>query len=163
MKLSLTERIILYNQYKILSKLDQESSDHYNQHCTILECGYELLYDQLKEPFDATGLTRDECREVMDILDMFRSISNALKRLPSDSKVQKSSLKFHGFDGNEEGMRYPFAVFLIREQGRWQELELPDLNSHFPVLDRYREMLARWKQSGDKHDLTEEDLVRIGG
>jgi len=48
-------------------------------------------------------------------------------------------------------------------EGRYKELGLGsgDFNSHFPMLDRYRAMLAEWKRSADPARLMSDDIVRI--
>jgi len=75
--------------------------------------------------------------------------------------IDATELSFEGFDGNNEGRHYAYTLFVINDQGRWAESKKPDLNSHMPMLDRYRSMLKRWRQSADKHQLSKDDVVRI--
>jgi len=46
--------------------------------------------------------------------------------------------------------------------GKYQELDRGDnFNSHRPMLDRYRQMLAEWKKSAKTYELTKDDTIRI--
>lgn len=163
MKLSVFERLSLRNQYLLLAKLYPSEAQHYEQCCKIVEYGYELLYQNLTTAIDEEGVDHDDCREVIDILEMFRMLGNAEKLLPADSPIDREDLKFGGFDGNDEGPQFSLASFLIKDQGRWQESKIDDLNSHGPKLKTYRQMLERWKASEDRHHLTSEDVARIVG
>lgn len=58
MELSKYERLVLANQYKILSLLDSSNAADHDRICEALEQGFPLVYEELfkQEIFD--GLTR---------------------------------------------------------------------------------------------------------
>jgi uncharacterized protein YfbU (UPF0304 family) len=158
MILTKVERLILYNQFRILEKLDPDSARYSQQACDILQGGYTLEYDSLVQM--GNEVPEDTSREVVEILQMYRDLKNASLRLPAGSFDGKQA-DFKGFDGNEEGEHHAYATFMIEDQGKWMESKGLDLNSHWPMLDRYRPMLEAWKQSSEKHKLTVQDVTRI--
>ena len=160
MDLDLKDRIILANQYRILEKLNPDEADHYAQNVKILESGYALDYARFGEHF-SEEMSVDDCREVRDILDMYRSLKNAYSELTDKNGIDPTDWDFRGFDGNDEGSQFSYASFLIEVQGRWRESKIPDINSHWPTLNRYRRMLKEWHASEEKHSLTGEDVRRI--
>ena len=159
MQLTKLERLILVNQFTILEKLDPQAAKASKEACEILRDGYTLEYDTLVSGFD-TEVSEDKCTEVRDILDMYRALQNALRELPAGSVPAKDTT-FQGFDGNEEGEHHAYAQFLIEVQGKWAESKNAPLNSHRPMIQRYRAMLREWKQSADKWHLTVEDVGRV--
>jgi uncharacterized protein YfbU (UPF0304 family) len=158
MQLTKLERLLLANQFRILGRLDP-SSAAYKEACEVLESGFALEYGELVSNFDS-DLSEEKCREVRDILEMFRALQNALHQLPPGS-VKAHDVTFQGFDGNEEGAQHAYARFLIETQGKWRESKIPDLNAHWPRLGAYRAMCNAWHASADKWHLTVEDLERI--
>ncbi|MCB2214394.1 YfbU family protein [bacterium] len=167
MKLSRTERWIISNQLQLLALLDPEQREYYEQSQKILENGYEGLYEDCINyiyPDDET-FSIEKSRLVIDILDMFRSINNTLSRLEETDGLDIDSLKFSGFDGNEEADYMLFAKFFCTEfdGGRFSELVegLNSFNTHWPVLESYIRMLEAWNSCPNKHKLTKDDLFQI--
>jgi len=88
-------------------------------------------------------------REVANILDMWRIIEASYNDLtPSDKKriAQEAqpfgkNVAFRGFDGNNEDEHFSIARFMINDLERFEEFNGRDLNSHTPMLKRYRRML----------------------
>lgn len=160
MQLTKVERLILFNQYQILEKLDPaEYGKHCKEMCEILENGYTLDYQDLfANIYDE--VSQEICREVRDVLDMYRALKKAYTKLP-EGTVTAADVAFHGFDGNEESKHFAYATFLIETQGKWEESQGDPINSHWPMLGRYRRMLESWKESPNKWDLTVEDVKRI--
>lgn len=162
MELTLTikDRLILANQYQILELLDNKQSKYYANLQTILMRGYVGHYSELVTAFNEDQLTAEQCAEVRDILQMYRMLGNAYKELSDKTGIDPEHIKFAGFDQNEEPTHYSYASFLIEDQRRWQEAA-GDINSHFPNLVTYRDMLREWKASKHPHELTREDVLRI--
>lgn len=174
MQLSLETRWILANQYRLLEESASEATrDDYRNAVTILENGYELEYETLIPAF--TGpMSEQECLEVYDILEMHSDLHFAHQKLGEGSGVDKD-VRFPGFDGNEEARTLSYARFLIERLGKWEELAPAlgfGLNSHTPMLDRYRRMLMVWRQCRSDRDqehaldpggspLTAEEIKRI--
>jgi uncharacterized protein YfbU (UPF0304 family) len=161
LKLSRVERLILVNQFKILQRLDPQEAKAYERWSEILENGYELEYgDIFRHVYEGT-LSDEQSREVMDILDMHRALERAYDALEDKAGIEEYGVRFSGFDGNNETDQFGYLRHL-RETGRWTEFKLrDDGNSHMPTLGRYRAMLAVWRTTRDKHELTKDDVSRI--
>jgi uncharacterized protein YfbU (UPF0304 family) len=86
---------------------------------------------------------------VFDTLDMWRLIEDAYAgfsatekaRIDKEVDAHAKSLKFIGFDGNNEGEYMRIARFLIEKIGLYQEFKGRDLNSHWPMVELYDQMI----------------------
>jgi uncharacterized protein len=165
MKLTPAERWILSNQFSILERLNPDDAEHYRNVREAIECGYETDYDTYS-PHIYTGAdvtTEEESMEVIEILAMFDALKQSYKGLSDKSGIDESRIQFHGFDGNTEGKQMAYArYFCSLDGGRFTDLDRGDnFNSHMPVLDWYRRMLAAWNASTDKYHLRKSDIERI--
>ena len=163
MKLTDIERLILINQFSIRKAV--EKNDDYDHLIKILTDGYELFYGDLVSHLSA--VPEDECRFVLDVLDMYRAIDDYKRANPKDMEVAELPWSsFPGFDGNNEAHLLGFAQFLIEDQEKFQEQrerkhETDGFNSHMPTVDIYRRMLAIWQGFGGRFKLTREQVVAI--
>ncbi|MFA0289702.1 MULTISPECIES: YfbU family protein, partial [unclassified Vibrio] len=164
MKLDKKERLALVNQFLILEKLYPEEADYYAQHRQAISEGYELHYDWIYENL-WEGLSKEECRRVLDILDMYRTIHFSAKKCADTTVKEHYWLKFPGFDGNEESSYMAYCRYFIVDLERYDELrygqEIPDLNSHMPTLDKYDAMLSVWEGFGKPHTLGADKILLI--
>lgn len=163
LKLSLKDRVILANQYRILEMLDKESAEQYARNREIVESGYQRAYAWLVEQFSPDGLSDEECGEVYDILDMHRRLGFEYVKLSDKNGIDASELRFIGFDGNNESSYLAFHQFLA-QQKKW--VEVPPENSHSPTLDMYRRMLevfrtVQKKRSWDKAEIQKIVAARV--
>ncbi|MCH7610514.1 MAG: YfbU family protein [Chloroflexi bacterium] len=164
MELTRAERWILVNQMRILENLYPDEAEHLATTRTILERGYELHYGEQAQDIYERTLTEQESREVIDIMSMYERMNWAYESLEDDDKaaIDKGDIKFRGFDGNSGSGRLEYAQFYAEEMDRFKDLERPhDFNSHSSVIDMYRRMLEEWEASGNKWELTKEDIERI--
>ena len=123
-----------------------------------------FTYGERAHEINERTLTSAECEEVLDILSMYQRMNRTYEALSDNDKasIDKSDLRFPGFDGNSGSGRLYYAKFFIEEYGRYEDLEgPPDFNSHSAVIDMYRRMLEEWEASGNKWELTKEDIERI--
>jgi uncharacterized protein YfbU (UPF0304 family) len=162
-KISLTERLILINQYETLVRLDEDNHSYHEQKAEILRRGYTGLYHDL---FDGISeeVSEDVTKEVHDILSMFRTIENSIGSLPAEQQQQlnQSKLSFSGFDANNDD-HYHQAKFMIQEQGLYDEYAEHDINSHTrSSLPRYQRQYALFQQLHESmQDLTFEQLKQL--
>jgi uncharacterized protein YfbU (UPF0304 family) len=146
------ERLQLVNQYAILEKLDPENADHWAECKQILREGYTLLYHKIFDPI-WDELSREDCKYVMDVLDMYHALKLSFERLQEKEGIKVNEVKFPGFSGNEESHLLCFARKL-KTEGRWQSvLENGDLDSHFPTTFRYPPMMEKWKAVEEAYGL----------
>jgi uncharacterized protein YfbU (UPF0304 family) len=164
MELTENERLIISNQLLILEKLDPDEADGYQRQRKAVEEGYALHYGDLAAHL-YTELPAEDCREVLDILDMYRAMANAVRSLGMPLAVDGWSTAFPGFDCNEEERQHSYAQYLLGDLGRFRELsdgaEHLDLNSHSPMLPRYRRMLALWRSYPKRLELSESQVRQL--
>jgi len=162
-KLTYTERLILANQFKILSIIDEDNSDGHKYCEDIVTHGYEGFYDELY-----TGIynptPQEICTETFDILDMYRGIENSVAGLnESDKKkLDLERIEFKGFDANNDS-HYGFMSFLVERADRYDEYKGKYINSHTAsTLDKYRRMLKVFNTFGsDRNNMTGDHLKKL--
>jgi uncharacterized protein YfbU (UPF0304 family) len=94
-------------------------------------------------------LTREDQDFVKDVLELF----DALQRAGTAGQIaerEQPALLFPGFCGNYEG-KYLAYFDWLREQRMFRYVKLAnpeDTNSHFPMIEPYRRMVAAWETLG---------------
>jgi hypothetical protein len=155
--LTLKERVNLANQFEILAAVTKTAeAETYRRYVTALRQGYEAHYREIVEVF-ADPLSREDCIETMDILAMYSDLLYSYDRLSDQASVERSDVLFPGFDGNYEGARWRYVRYLFDDDKFSSVKEASkghDFNSHVPVLDGYRRMLAVWR----KHRPTQQPM-----
>lgn len=165
MKLSKKDRVILINQYKLLAALNKDEEAHYRELIGILENGYEIFYSMVDE-WVSDEMPRAEGKFVLDILDLYRAIEDVKRSSKSNELTNHSYAFFRGFDGNNETEHMGFCRFLIDKQGKFQEqqqyfLKNDHLNSHVPMIGKYKRMLDVSATIPDLWSMTVQDALRI--
>lgn len=122
-----------------MAESDYETSD-YERRAEVFQRGYEYDYQA------ALGTLGDpmperESNEVHRILQMFCVIAMSTRDPADLSEDAVRMLTSDGFDGNEESAQYAYVQHYV-ETGRYSELRGGPLNSHMPMLGRYRRMLS---------------------
>lgn len=178
------ERLFLSNQLEILknqllimnkiSGIDDSSIDvsYYENQIRALREGYELHYgDVFEDIYD--GLTYDECRLVLDILEMYRGITYsflALKRADKLVRLSDESIMFAGFDLNTETKYYSYAKYFLIDLDRYDEIKQIvgpnyDFNSHTSLtMPKYKRQLVVWqsfRSLENRYKMTEEQIIKI--
>lgn len=164
MELSKKERLAFIYQLRALEALYPDEAAEMANHRTALENGYALHYDWMTEQL-SDGLSEEECREVLDVLDMYRAITFSLSKLVDDDPLRSHhSAKFRGFDGNNEGSRRSYVRYFIIDLERYEELkdgDYPSFNSHTPMIDRYKRMLEAWRPYRSNFELSRPQISSI--
>lgn len=146
-------RLILLNQFEILSKLEPEEN-YYSRCRDILQNGYEYLYSDIKKHISDPMPSKDG-EFVFDVLQMYREITTSYNRLKDKEGLTEEDIAFQGFDGNEEVKYYLFTCFLIEDDNRFIELkENPyfSLNSHCDKIHEYSRMLNVWQTNFNRYN-----------
>jgi hypothetical protein len=164
-KLDIKERLQLSFQLKILEKLYPEEEEYYANHRKAIEDGYELHYSWIAENI-SEGLSTEECKEVLDILDMYMAMYISFLALKNPQKLSIDSIIFPGFDGNNETMRMLYTKYIIEELNRFEEIQKltkGEYNSHTEMIPTYKNMLEKWNQFPfeESHSLNEEQLLDL--
>ena len=166
MNLTKKERLSFIYQLRILEALYPDDADHYAKNRTALEEGYTYHYDWMGEHL-WDELSEDQCREVIDILDMYSEIAWGLQNIKDDDEIKNHHLsRFMGFDGNNETHLMAYTRYFVVDLDRFSILkrnEYPYFNSHCPMLDTYRAMLERWRAMGSPHSMRREQIANLLG
>lgn len=164
-KLTRAERLILFNQYEILERLDPKREKRYSAAKEALSSGYELAYPWYMSHITDAPMSSESCREVLYILSMFDAVQVALRHGTSLSEKEAEALRFIGFDGNDETEQMAFAIFLTEDENKFPSLETGSdgMNSHCPTMLRYRAMLHEWQEMGKPMTPTDDQLRRLAG
>lgn len=178
--LSLKDRLILANQYEILSQLtdDDHESNFYENLRDVFANGYSLHYSLATEWFPSE-MSNEECRFVHDVLNMYRGLY--FSRENNDEikdSIEERKVLFKGFDLNDdqESRYYSFCKFLVENLGKYEEIKelielgkIESLNSHGsgPSMVKLKRMLEKTKEMdearNERHDLyfTKEEVEEI--
>jgi len=164
MELSKRERLILANQFEILAALYPELKEEYCKKKEMVETGYPLELENMFDGVLENKMERTECLEVREILTMYNDIQWSYENLNNSDKkkIDDGKINFRGFDPHESE-HYNYADFHLRT-GVLSKDFLPkrsgDLNTHEPVLSKYRKMLTNWKSISDRKpkNLTAEQI-----
>jgi uncharacterized protein YfbU (UPF0304 family) len=163
MQLSLKERLMLANQFKILEALYPNEAETYATYRTAVEDGYEAEYGRIEERFESR-LSKEACKEVWDILDMYRALQSAYQQLDDKGDISPQDVVFDGFDGNDkvENSLMGYARYIVDDLGRYDSLQRSaSMNSHILRLNHYRAMFKEWEDAGKSWYLTLERMKRI--
>ena len=166
MELTKKERLAFIHQLRILEALYPDEASYFAQNRTALENGFALHYDDMSETLN-DEMSVEQCREVLDILDMYRAITFGLGKLDKSDALREHPLaKFRGFDGNHEGQLMAYVRYFIVDLDRYEELrqgKLPSFNSHMRMLQTYQCMLDRLRVLDRKFELSRDDIAAVLG
>lgn len=163
MEMTNAQRLILSNQYYLMSQMDPENSAKYQRLQTIVERGYELQMRELNKEFGC--LTEAECREIIDIMEMYHAMQESNKMLADEERkeVDQRRLQFLGFDIASEAQIVHYVRFLTDSEGLYPQFDKADhhFNSQMPMLDKYRRMLTSWRNCPRQYHLCATELSQI--
>ena len=163
MEMTNAQRLILSNQYYLMSQMDPENSAKYQRLQTIVERGYELQMRELNKEFGC--LTEVECREIIDIMEMYHAMQESNKMLAEDERKEgdQRRLQFLGFDIASEAQIVHYVRFLGDSEGLYSQFDKADhhFNSQMPMLDKYRRMLTTWRNCPRQYHLCATELSQI--
>lgn len=168
-KLNKVERAQFIYLLKILKNQGDEDYDYDNM-IKALEYGFELHYSDVFECLFDEELPADKCREVLDILEMYRGIIysyNNLKREGQLEKLKDEDVRFKGFDGNNETKQMSYTDYFIKDLDRYAEIEELShgyYNSHCQMLPKYHAMLAKWdeyKALPNRYMMNEQQIIDL--
>ncbi|WP_052879021.1 YfbU family protein [Vibrio coralliirubri] len=163
MEMTNAQRLILSNQYYLMSQMDPENSAKYQRLQTIVERGYELQMRELNKEFGC--LTEAECREIIDIMEMYHAMQESNKMLAEQERaeVDQRRLQFLGFDIASEAQIVHYVRFLVDSEGLYPQFDKADhhFNSQMPMLEKYRRMLTTWRNCPRHYHLCATELSQI--
>jgi uncharacterized protein YfbU (UPF0304 family) len=163
MEMTNAQRLILSNQYYLMSQMDPKNSGKYERLQTIVERGYGLQMRELDKEFGK--IEEEECREIFDILEMYHAMQESYKMLNADhqTNVDQRRLQFLGFDIASESQLVHYVRFLTESEGLYPQFDKADhhFNSQMPMLEKYRRMLTTWKNCPRQYHLSATEFTQI--
>ncbi|EKO3925466.1 YfbU family protein [Vibrio metschnikovii] len=163
MEMTNAQRLILSNQYVLMSQLDPANAEQYRRLQTIIERGYELQMTELNKEFGA--ISEAQCREVIDVMEMYHAMQESYKMLDSklSSDVDARRLNFLGYDSASEAQLVNYVRFLINTEGLYPQFERGEhhFNSQVAMGEKYRRMLTTWRNCPRQYHLSANELNKI--
>ncbi len=95
MEMTNAQRLILSNQYKMMTMLDPDNAERYRRLQTIIERGYGLQMRELDREFGQ--LTEETCRTIIDIMEMYHALHVSWTNLKDASGIDERRVTFLGF------------------------------------------------------------------
>lgn len=122
MEMTNAQRLILSNQYKMMTMLDPANAERYRRLQTIIERGYGLQMRELDREFGE--LKEETCRTIIDIMEMYHALhvswSNLRTSNPSMNVVSPSS----ALTAATEARYLGYVRFMVNVEGRYTLLTL---------------------------------------
>ena len=163
MEMTNAQRLILSNQYFLMSQLNPENAEKYQRLQTIVERGYELQMSELNKDFGC--LNEAECREIIDIMEMYHAMQESSKMLSEEEQkeVDQRRLTFLGFDIATEAQLVNYVRFLTESEGLYPQFDKADhhFNAQMPMQEKYRRMLITWRNCPRQYHLCANELKQI--
>ncbi|MBD1556534.1 YfbU family protein [Vibrio sp. S9_S30] len=163
MEMTNAQRLILSNQYYLMSQMDPQNAKKYQRLQTIVERGYELQMLELNKDYGC--LNETQCREILDIMEMYHAMQESNKMLDHDERenVDQRRLNFLGFDIASEAQLVHYVRFLVDSEGLYTQFDKGDhhFNAQMPMLEKYRRMLASWKRCPRQYHLSAAEFHQI--
>ncbi len=72
MEMTHAQRLILSNQYKMMTMMDPDNAERYRRYQTIIERGYGLQLRELDRDFDE--MSEETCRTIINIMEMYHAL-----------------------------------------------------------------------------------------
>lgn len=92
MEMTNAQRLILSNQYKMMTMLDPDNAERYRRLQTIIERGYGLQMRELDREFGQ--LTEETCRTVIDIMEMYHALHVSWTNLKDAAGIDERRVTF---------------------------------------------------------------------
>lgn len=160
--ISNTERLLLVNQFRILSKLNADEYQ-WERLIRILEEGITSYYPEVFEVIK-TEISPSIQEEIHNILTMFDHIYRAIEQLSNAEKKALEAdldyIKFTGFNRTHENDHYGFLDFLINEDNKYHRLS-KQMHTDERKLDTYMNMYRVYKNIRNNQELTSKNLWKL--
>jgi uncharacterized protein len=150
MAFSNTERLIITMLCDIYEKLDIKDSFDPRFVRSAIYYGHDwALSWKYQGVFDVGAASETNVSFVVNVLDMWSILEESAEQLTLDEKMAVDgkidpftvdSLRFAGFDGNNETEYMSITRFMVEELGRFSRFKGRSFNCHHPSIDTYRRM-----------------------
>lgn len=160
MEMTNAQRLILSNQYKMMTMLDPTNAERYRRLQTIIERGYGLQMRELDREFGE--LTEETCRTIIDIMEMYHAlhVSDQPQRYASH---RRTSRHLPGFDAATEARYLGYVRFMVNIEGRYTHFDAGThgFNAQTPMWEKYQRMLNVWHACPRQYHLSANEINQI--
>ncbi|EOC0415616.1 YfbU family protein [Cronobacter malonaticus] len=161
MEMTHAQRLILSNQYKMMSLLDPENGERYRRLQTIIERGYGLQMRELDRDFGE--LSEETCRTVIDIMEMYHALQVSRSNMKDGHTIDERRVTFLGFDAATEARFLGYVRFLVNTEGRYTHFDAGThgFNAQTPMWEKYQRMLKVWQACPRQYHLCANEIMQI--
>ncbi|CAK9885454.1 MAG: hypothetical protein XXXJIFNMEKO3_01853 [Candidatus Erwinia impunctatus] len=161
MEMTNAQRLILSNQYKMMSMLDLVNAERYRRHQTIIERGYGLQMRELDREFGE--LSESVCRSIIEIMELYHALHVSWTNLKDPSAIDSRRLLFLGFDAATEARFLGYVRFMVNTEGRYTHFDsgTHGFNAQTPMWDKYQRMLSVWQTCPRQYHLSANEIDQI--
>ncbi|WP_368928424.1 YfbU family protein [Mixta calida] len=161
MDMTHAQRLILSNQYKMMTLLDPDNGERYRRLQTIVERGYSLQMRELDREFGE--LSEEICRTIINIMEMHHALLVSWENLKERADIDERRLQFLGFDAATEARYLGHVRFMINVEGRYTHFDggTHGFNAQTPMWEKYQRMLAAWQTCPRQYHLCATEIAQI--
>ncbi|AOV96400.1 hypothetical protein A9798_05215 [Edwardsiella hoshinae] len=161
MEMTNAQRLILSNQYKMMSMLDPDNAERYRRLQTIIERGFGLQLRELDRDFGE--LPEETCRTIIDIMEMHHALQVSYNNLKERQDIDARRLEFLGFDAATEARYLSYVRFLVNTEGRYTHFDsgTHGFNAQTKMWEKYLRMLAVWHACPRQYHLSAVEITQI--
>jgi len=161
MEMTHAQRLILSNQYKLMTMMDPGNAERYQRLQTIVERGYGLQMRELDSEFGA--LKEATCRTILDIMEMFHALQVSWANLKDNQSIDERRVTFLGFDAVRESEFLNYVRFLVTTEKRYLHFTPGDdnFNAQTPMWDKYIRMQTIWHACPRQYHLSANEITQI--
>ncbi len=161
MEMTNAQRLILANQYRMMTLLDPDNAERYRRQQTIVERGYGLQMRELDRDFGE--LSEETCRTIISLLEMHHALHVSWANLKDHSELEERRLAFLGFDAATEARYLGYVRFMVHVEGRYTHFDsgTHGFNAQTPMWEKYQRMLAVWQTCPRQYHLSMNEIAQI--
>lgn len=163
-----TERLILINQYEILSRLANDKNDKhsYNLIAEQLRNGHKWLYQQAFENIKIKNdLSEEDTSFVLAILSLHDALLESYDQLISNKEtdLHEDDVTFKGFHRETEEHLASFVHALKKANFFVNSIGTGHVISPKPMTGIYKKMIDRWEHLGRGMIMSHEQVLQVIG
>ena len=161
MEMTNAQRLILSNQYKMMTMLDPANAERYRRLQTIIERGYGLQMRELDHEFGE--LKEEPCRTIIDIMEMYHALHVSWSNLQDQQSIDERRVTFLGFDAATEARYLGYVRFMVNVEGRYTHFDAGThgFNAQTPMSEKYQRMLNVWHACPRQYHLSANEINQI--
>nr|WP_304188580.1 YfbU family protein [Hafnia alvei] len=161
MEMTNAQRLILSNQYKMMTMMDPDNAERYRRLQTIIERGFGLQMRELDRDFGE--LSEDTCRTIINIMEMHHALQVSFNNLKEKQGLDPRRLEFLGFDAATESRYLSYVRFMVGTEGRYTHFDsgTHGFNAQTKMWDKYQRMLSIWQSCPRQYHLSAVEIAQI--